>query len=124
MSTTSSLHYSQQQQHDDGGAFTKREQESSLSPLDEHNNKPETRKKKKSNSNSKKKKGGQKKNDDTQYEIQAIVGHGIGGKSKKVARLRIKWVGDTQTTLEKVTVIKETAWEMVEIYAKKKNITI
>ena len=42
----------------------------------------------------KKKQGGQKKKDDTQYEIEAIVGHDLGGKSKKVVRLRIKWVGD------------------------------
>ena len=66
----------------------------------------------------KKKQGGQKKNDDTQYEIEAIVGHDIGKKSKKVARLRIKWVGHAQTTMEFVKVIKETAWEMVDEYTK------
>jgi len=72
----------------------------------------------------KKKQGGQKKVDETQYEIEAIVGHEIGKKSKKVARLSIKWVGDTQTTLEPVKFIKETAWEMVEEYGKKKNIKL
>ena len=72
----------------------------------------------------KKKQGGQKKNDETQYEIEAIVGHDIGQKSKKVARLCIKLVGHTQTTMEFVKNIKKTAWEMVEEYGKKKNITI
>ena len=72
----------------------------------------------------KKKQGGQKKVDETQYEIEAIVGHEIGKKSKKVARLSIKWVGHAQTTMEFVKDIKETAWEMVEEYGKKKNITI
>ena len=72
----------------------------------------------------KKKQGGQKKVDETQYEIEAIVGHDIGKKSKKVARLSIKWVGYAQTTMEFVKDIKETAWEMVEEYGKKKNITI
>jgi len=72
----------------------------------------------------KKKQGGQKKVDETQYEIEAIVGHEIGKISKKVARLSIKWVGDTQTTLEPVKFIKETAWEMVEEYGKKKNIKL
>ena len=72
----------------------------------------------------KKKQGGQKKNDDTQYEIEAIVGHDIDKKSKKVARLRIKWVGYAQTTMEFVKTTKETAWEMVDDYAKKNNITI
>jgi len=72
----------------------------------------------------KKKQGGQKKIDETQYEIEAIVGHEIGKKSKKVARLCIKWVGHAQTRMEFVKDIKETAWEMVEEYGKKKNITI
>ena len=85
----------------------------------------EDKKKKESEAaKNKKKQGGQKKNDETQYEIEAIVGHDIGQKSKKVARLCIKWVGHTQTTMEFVKNIKETAWEMVEEYAKKKNITI
>ena len=57
-------------------------------------------------------------------EIEAIVGHDIDKKSKKVARLRIKWVGYAQTTIEFAKNTKETAWEMVEEYAKKKNITI
>ena len=66
----------------------------------------------------------ERKKDETQYEIQAIVGHEIEIKSKKVARLSIRWVGDTQTTLEPVKFIKETAWEMVEEYGKKKNIKL
>ena len=85
----------------------------------------EDKKKKESEAaKNKKNKGGRKKKDETQYEIQAIVGHEIGIKSKKVARLSIRWVGDSQITLEPVKDIKETAWEMVEEYAKKKNITI
>ena len=85
----------------------------------------EDKKKKESEAaKNKKNKGGRKKKDETQYEIQAIVGHEIGKVSKKVARLSIRWVGDSQITLEPVKDIKETAWEMVEEYAKKKNITI
>ena len=38
----------------------------------------------------KKKQDGKKKKDDTQYEIEAIVGHELGSKSKKVIRLKIK----------------------------------
>ena len=49
-----------------------------------------------------KKQGGKNKKDDTQYEIETIVGHELGSKSKNVIRLRIKWVGDAQTTLKKV----------------------
>ena len=60
----------------------------------------------------------------TQYEIESIVGHDFGEKSKKVVRLRIKWVGDAQTTLESVKVIKETVWEMVDEYGNKNNIAI
>ena len=38
--------------------------------------------------------------------------------------LRIKWVGDDQTTLGSVKFKKEIAWVMVEEYGKKKNITL
>ena len=71
-----------------------------------------------------KKKGGKNKKDDTQYEIEAVVGHELGSKSKKVIRLRIKRVGYAQTILESVKATKETAWVMVEEYGKKKNIAI
>ena len=65
----------------------------------------------------KKKQDGKKKKDDTQYEIEAIVGHDLGGESKKVVRLRIRWVGYAQTTMESVKATKETVWEMVDEYA-------
>ena len=92
--------------------------------VDDRNAAADKKKKESKAAKKKKKQGGQKKVDETQYEIEAIVGHEIGKKSKKVARLSIKWVGDTQTTLEPVKFIKDTAWEMVEEYGKKKNITI
>ena len=57
----------------------------------------------------KKKQGGKNKKDDTQYEIEDIIGHDLGKKSKKVSRLRIKWVGYAQTTLKSVKATKETA---------------
>ena len=41
-------------------------------------------------------KDGKNKKDDTQYEIEAIVGHEFGSRNKKVIRLRIKWVGYAQ----------------------------
>ena len=62
----------------------------------------------------KKKQCGQNKTDDIQYEIEAIVGHELGSKSKNVIMLRINRVRDDQTTLESVKVIKETAWVIVE----------
>ena len=92
--------------------------------VDDRNAAADRKKKESKAAKKKKKQGGQKKIDETQYEIEAIVGHEIGKKSKKVARLCIKWVGHTQTTMEFVKDIKETAWEMVEEYGKKKNITI
>ena len=92
--------------------------------VDDRNAAADKKKKESKAAKKKKKQGGQKKVDETQHEIEAIVGHEIGKKSKKVARLCIKWVGHTQTTMEFVKDIKETAWEMVEEYAKKKNITI
>ena len=72
----------------------------------------------------KKKQGGKNKKDNTQYERDAIVGHELGRKSKKVIRLKIKVVGYAQTTLESVKATKETAWVMVEENGKKKNIAI
>ena len=92
--------------------------------VDDRNAAADKKKKESKAAKKKKKQGGQKKVDETQYEIEAIVGHEIGKKSKKVARLSIKWVGHAQTTMEFVKDIKETAWEMVEEYGTKKNITI
>ena len=92
--------------------------------VDDRNAAADKKKKESKAAKKKKKQGGQKKVDETQHEIEAIVGHEIGKKSKKVARLSIKWVGYAQTTMEFVKDIKETAWEMVEEYGKKKNITI
>ena len=71
-----------------------------------------------------KKQGGKNKKDNTQYEIEEIVGHEFGSRNKKVVRLRIKWVGYAQTTLESVKATRETAWEMVDEYGKKKSIAI
>ena len=72
----------------------------------------------------KKKQGRQNKKDNTQYEIEVIVGHKLGNRSKKVIRLKIKWVGDDQTTLESVKVINETVWVMVKKYRKNKYISL
>ena len=71
-----------------------------------------------------KKQGGKNKLDDTQYEIQAIVGHESGSRNKKGIRLRIKWVGYAQTTLESVKDTHETACEVVDENEKKKYIVI
>ena len=57
--------------------------------------------------------------DDKQYEIEVTVSHGLGSRSKQVIRLRIKWVGYDQTTLERVKATKKRAWVMVEEYGKK-----
>ena len=67
--------------------------------VDDRNAAADKKKKESKAAKKKKKQGGQKKVDETQHEIEAIVGHEIGKKSKKVARLCIKWVGHTQTTM-------------------------
>ena len=40
---------------------------------------------------------------------------------KKVVMLCIKWVGWTQTTMECVSLVRETVWGMVDEYLVKKK---
>ena len=50
-----------------------------------------------------------KKQDMEQYVIEKITGHELGRRSNRVVLLCIKWEGWTQTTMESVKVVKETA---------------
>ena len=64
-----------------------------------------------------------KKQDMEQYVIEKITGHELGRRSNRVVLLCIKWEGWTQTTMESVKVVRETAWEMVDKYLEKKKLS-
>jgi len=64
-----------------------------------------------------------KKQDMEQYVIEKITGHELGQRSNRVVLLCIKWEGWTQTTMESVKVVRETAWEMVNKYLEKKKLS-
>ena len=58
-----------------------------------------------------------------QYVIEKITGHELGRRSNGVFLLCIKWEGWTQTTMESVKVVRETAWEMVDKYFEERNLS-